>query len=56
MSLTVMIQFQGNPYSNKKVTFKFTVLVLLSLIVDVPFCHEDEGGEFCKLAILIVVS
>ena len=56
MSLPVVIQFQGNPGSNKKVTFKFTFLVLLSLIVNVPFCHEDGGGELCKLDILVVVS
>ena len=56
MSLPVVIQFQGNPRSNKKVTFKFTFLVLSSLIVNVPFCHEDGVGELCKLDILIVVS
>ena len=56
MSLPVVIQFRGNPGSNKKVTFKFTSLGLLSLIVNVPFCHEDGGGELCKLDILIVVS
>ena len=26
------------------------------LIVNVPFCHEDGGGELCKLDILVVVS
>ena len=56
MSLPVVIQFGRNPGSNKKVTFKFTFLVILSLIVNVPFCHEDGGGELCKLDILIVVS
>ena len=56
MSLPVVIQFRGNPGSNKKVTLKFTFLVLLSLIVNVPFCPEDGGGELCKLDILIVVS
>ena len=56
MSLPVVIQFRGNPGSNKKVTFKFMSLVLSSLIVYVPFCHEDVGGELNKLDILIVVS
>ena len=56
MSLTVVIQFGGNSGSNKKVTFKFTFLVLLSLIVNVPFCHEDDDEELCSLNILIVVS
>ena len=56
MSLPIVIQFRGNPGGNKKVTFKFTSLVLSSLIVNVPFCHEDGGGELCKLDILIVVS
>ena len=41
---------------HKKVTFKFTFLVLSALIVNVPFCHEDGGGELWKLDILIVVS
>ena len=54
--LPVVIQFQGNPGCNKKVNFKFTFLVLLSLIVNVPFCHEDGGGELCILDLLIVVS
>ena len=53
MSLPVVIQFGGNPGSNKKVTFKFTFLGLLSLIVNVPFCHEDGSGELCKLDILV---
>ena len=56
MSLPVVIQFGGNSDCNKKVTFNFTFLVLLSLIVNVPFCHEDGGGELCKLDILVVVS
>ena len=56
MSLEVVIQIGGNPGSNKKVTFNFTFLVLSSLIVNVPFCHEDSVGERCKLDILIVVS
>ena len=56
MSLPVVIHFGGNPGCNKKVTFNFTFLVLSSLIVNVPFCHEDGGGELCKLDILIVVS
>ena len=56
MSLPIVIQFQGNPGSNKKVTFKFISLVLSSLIVNVIFCHEDGGGELCNLDILIVVS
>ena len=55
-TLQVVIQFPGNPGSNKKVTFKFTFFVLLSLIVNVPFCHEDSDRERCKLDILIVVS
>ncbi len=56
MSLPVVIQFQGNPGRNKKVTFKFTSLVLLSQIINVPFCHEDGGGELCRLDMLIVVT
>ena len=56
MSLPVVIQFGRNPGCNKKVTFNFTVLVFSSLIVNVPFCHEDGGGELCKLDILVVVS
>ena len=43
MSIIIVIQFGGNQSSNKKVTFKFTFLVLLSLIGNVPFCHEDGG-------------
>ena len=31
-------------------------LVVLTLIVNVPFCHEDGAGELCKLEILIAVS
>ena len=56
MSLPVVIRFGGNPGCNKNVTFNFTFLVLSSLIVNVPFCHEDGSGELCKLDILIVVS
>ena len=56
MSLQVVIQFGGNPGSNKKLTFKFTFLVLYSLIINVPFCHEDGDRERCKLGIQIVVS
>ena len=56
MSLPVVIKFLGNTGSNKKVTFNFTLLGLLSLIVNVPFCHADCGGKFFKLDILIVVS
>ena len=56
MSLPVVIQFGGNPGCNKKFTFNFTFLVLLSLIVNVPFCHEDVGGELCKMDILVAVS
>ena len=56
MSLPIVIQFQGNPTGNKKVAFKFMSLVLMSLIVNVPFCHEDGGGVPCKLDILVVVS
>ena len=56
MSFPVVIQFGGNPGCKKKVTFNFTFLVLLSLIVNVPFCHEDGGGELCKLDLLVVVS
>ena len=56
MSLPVVIQFGGNPASNKKITFNFTFLVLSSLIVNVPFCQEDGSGELCKLEILVVVS
>ena len=55
-SLPVVIQFRGNPGYNKKFTFKFTFLVLSSVIVNVPFCHEGGGGERCKLDKLIVVS
>ena len=56
MSLPIGIQFGRYSGSNKKVTFKFTSLVLSPLIVNVLFCHEDGGGELCKLDILIVVS
>ena len=56
MSLPIVIKFQENPASKKKATFKFISLVLLSLIVNVPFGHEDGGGELCKLDILSVVS
>ena len=55
MSLPIMIQFRGNPGCNKKVTFHFTFLVLLSLIANVPFCQEDGGGELCILDILVLV-
>ena len=37
-------------------TFNLAFLVLLSLILNVPFCHGDDGGELCKLDILVVVS
>ena len=40
----------------KKFSFNFTFLVLLSLIVNVPFCHGDGGGELCKLDIQVVLS
>ena len=56
MSLPVVIQFWGNPCGNKKVTYKFTFLVLWSLIVNVSFCHNDGGGELFKLDIPILVS
>ena len=56
MSLPIVIQLGGYPGSNKKFTFNFTFLVLLSLIVNVPFCHEYGGGELCKLDTVIVVS
>ena len=56
MSLPVVIQFGGNPSINKKVTFNFSFFVLLSLIVNIPFCYEDGSGELCQLDILIVVS
>ena len=56
MSLPVVIQFIENTHSNKKITFKFTFLVLPSIIVSVPFCHDDGGGELCKLDIIVVVS
>ena len=52
MSLEFVIPFGGNQGENKKVTFKFTYLLLLSLIVNIPFCHEDR----CKLNTLNVVS
>ena len=55
-SLPVVIQFGGNPDCNKKVTSNFTFLVLSSLIANVPFCHEDGGGELCKFDIIVVVS
>ena len=55
MTLSVVIHFGKNPGSNKKVTFKFIFFLTLSLIVNVHFCHEDGGGELCKLDILIVV-
>ena len=50
MSLPVVIQFGGIPGS-KKNTFNFIFLVLLSLILNVVFCHEDGGGELCNLNI-----
>ena len=56
MSLPAVIQFGGNSGCNKKVIFNFTFLVLFSIIVNVPFCHDDGGGELCKLDILVVVS
>ena len=56
MSVPVLIQFGGHPGSNKKVTFKFTFLVLSSLIENGLFGHEDGGGELCKMDILYVVS
>ena len=56
MSLHVVIQSGGNPGTDKKFTFKFPILVLLSLIVNVYFCHEDGDRECCKLDTLIVVS
>ena len=56
MSVPVVIQFGRYQGCNKKVSFNFIYLVLSSLIVNAPFCHEDGGGELCKLDILIVVS
>ena len=50
----VVIQYGGNPDSKKKVTFKFTFLVPLSLILKIPFCHEDSDRERCQFNILIV--
>ena len=48
MSLQFVIQFGGNPSNKKIFTFKFTFLVLPSLIINVPFCHEDSDRERCK--------
>ena len=56
MSLPVVIQFGENPGCNKKITFNYTFLVVSSLIVNVPFCHEDGGWDLCKFDILDVVS
>ena len=56
MSHPVVIQFRGNPGCNKRVTFNFTFLVLLLIIVNVPFGHEDGGGMLCKLDILVIIS
>ena len=56
MSLPVVIQFGGNPGCNKKVTLNFSFFGFLSLIVNVPFCHEDGSGDLCKFDILVVVS
>ena len=56
ISIPVVTQFWWNSNSDKKITFKFTFLVLSSLYVIVPFCHVDGGVELCKLYILIVVS
>ena len=56
MSLQVVIKYGGNLGFHKKITFKFTFLVLSSLIVNVTFCHEDHDRERCKLDIIIVVS
>ena len=52
VSLPVVIRFGGNPGSNKKATFNFTLLIFWSLIGNVLFSHEDDGGELCKLDIL----
>ena len=49
MSRPIVIQFGENQGCNKKITFNFTFLLLLSLTVNVPFCREDGGGELCKL-------
>ena len=56
MSLTVVIEFGGNPGSNKKILQINLFWYFWSLIVNVPLCHEDGGEELCKLNILIVVS
>ena len=53
MSVPIVIQFRRNPGGNKKVPFKFTILVLLSLSVNVPFCHEDRGGELPNSVLLL---
>ena len=55
MSLPVVIQFEIQ-IVKKKVTFNITFLSLLSLIVNVIFCHKDGGGDVCKFDILVVVS
>ena len=56
MSLPIVLQFQENPGSKKKVTFKFISLGLSSLIVNVLFRHEDGDGELCNFDMLVVVS
>ena len=54
MSLPVVLYFRENP-QRKKVAFNFIFLVFLSLTVNVPFCHENGGGEPCKLDNLNIV-
>ena len=50
MSLLVVIQVV------KKVAFKFTFFILLSLIVNVSFCHEDGAGELSILVLKVKPS
>ena len=52
MSLPVVIRLG----ENKKSYFQIHLFGTSSLIVNVPFCHEDGGVRLCKLDILNVVS
>ena len=45
MSLPVVIQFEGNPDCNQKVTFNFTFFLLSSQIVNVPFVMKMAVGS-----------
>ena len=40
---------------HQQIYLQIILLVLLSLIVNVPFSHEDGDGELCKFDIILVV-